>query len=88
MIDNNLHKLLDKKFIGESNLIIKVEKNDKAFNAGQFFSVGVPNLPINREYSVCNSAKDDYIEFLIRYVEGGTLTPKFLMLRLVNMLKY
>jgi hypothetical protein len=26
MIDNNLHKLLDKKFIGESNLIIKVKK--------------------------------------------------------------
>tara|TARA_B100001057_G_scaffold479284_1_gene550723 strand:+ start:355 stop:1017 length:663 start_codon:yes stop_codon:yes gene_type:complete len=77
MIDNNLHKLLDKKFIGESNLIIKVKKNDKTFNAGQFFSVGIPNLPLNREYSVCNSAKDDYIEFLIRYVEGGTLTPKF-----------
>lgn len=76
MTDNNLHKLLDKKFIGDSNLIIRVEKNDKIFNAGQFYSVGIPDLPINREYSVCNSANDDYIEFLIRYVDGGTLTPK------------
>ena len=76
MKDNNLHKLVDKKFIGESNLIIRVEKNDKIFNAGQFFSVGVPDLPLNREYSVCNSANDDYIEFLIRYIDGGTLTPK------------
>tara|TARA_B100001057_G_C22817148_1_gene937918 strand:+ start:510 stop:1172 length:663 start_codon:yes stop_codon:yes gene_type:complete len=76
MINNNLHKLLDKKFIGDSNLIIRVEKNDKIFNAGQFYSVGIPDLPINREYSVCNSANDDYIEFLIRYVDGGTLTPK------------
>ena len=51
MTDNNLHKLVDKKFIGNSNLIIRVEKNDKIFNAGQFYSVGIPDLPINREYS-------------------------------------
>ena len=76
MTDNNLHKLVDKKFIGNSNLIIRVEKNDKIFNAGQFYSVGIPDLPINREYSVCNNANDNYIEFLIRYVDGGRLTPK------------
>jgi len=86
-MENNIHKIIDKKLIGNSNLLIKIEKKDKKFNAGQFFSIGVPDVPINREYSVCNSANDDYIEFLIRYVEGGTLTPKLFELKVGEYIK-
>ena len=73
---DNLHKVIERKIVGNANLLIKVEKNNKFFNAGQFFSIGMPDMPYNREYSVCNSAHDDYIEFFVRYVDDGTLTPK------------
>lgn len=75
MFENDLHKIIEKKRFGDANLILRVEKKDKFFNPGQFFSVGMPDLPINREYSVSNSSDDDFIEFIVRYVNEGTLTP-------------
>ncbi|CAO6124330.1 Hmp Flavodoxin reductases (ferredoxin-NADPH reductases) family 1 [Candidatus Pelagibacterales bacterium] len=87
MIDDNLHKVIGKTFVGNANLILKVEKKNKTFNAGQFFSIGVLDMPINREYSVCNSANDDYIEFYIRFVENGTLSPKLFNIRVGEYIK-
>ena len=64
----------------KGNYILRVEKNIK-FNAGQFFSIGLDEIGINREYSVASSDKENFIDFFIREVEGGALSKN---LRFLN----
>ena len=44
--------------------------------AGQCFSVGTRDLGINREYSMYSAAEDDFIDFLIREVPDGVISPR------------
>ena len=44
--------------------------------AGQCFSVGTRDLGINREYSMYSAAEDDFIDFLIREVPDGIISPR------------
>ena len=44
--------VLDVRSHGLGNYFIKVARNNIKFNAGQFFSLGTSDIPINREYSV------------------------------------
>ena len=76
-IDENEYysKVIDILNMGEGNFILRVERKEINFNPGQFFSIGIDSLSINREYSVASSAKEDYIDFYIREVIDGSLTP-------------
>jgi len=49
--------------------------------AGQCFNVGLPGIGINREYSIYSAAEAPYIEFLIRSVKGGLVSPRLLECR-------
>jgi ferredoxin/flavodoxin---NADP+ reductase len=44
-------------------------------------SLGLPSLGLNREYSIYSGMSENYLEFLIREVEGGTLTPRLKSLK-------
>ena len=68
------HKVIEIREIGKHNYILKLERKNINFNAGQFFSLGVTNSIINREYSVSSGEKDDYLEFLIREISDGILS--------------
>ena len=70
------HKIDNIVNLSEGNFILKLKKNNINFNAGQFFSIGIPNTLINREYSVCSGENDETLDFLIREVEGGILSKK------------
>ena len=70
------YKVLEVKNYGNGNYILKVERKNIAFNAGQFFSIGIPNMLINREYSVCSGENDNYLEFLIREISDGILSKE------------
>lgn len=74
-------KIIEVINTSDGNFILRVEKNNIKFNAGQFFSIGNDNLGINREYSVASSSDKDYIDFFIREVEGGSLSSKLRNLR-------
>ncbi len=71
-----IHKIVKIINLSEGNYIISLEKKDVSFNAGQFFSLGIPNVLINREYSVCSGENDRTIDFLIREVSDGILSKK------------
>ena len=60
----------------KGNFILRLEKKNKEFNAGQFFSIGLENIGINREYSVASSNSEKYIDFFVREVDGGALSGK------------
>jgi len=82
-----IHKTLSIENVGKANYILKVEKKDVKFKAGQFFSVGIPNLIINREYSVCSGEKENQLEFLIREIDGGILSKQLKNLKVNDPVK-
>ena len=75
------HKIENIINLSNGNYILKLKKNNINFNAGQFFSIGIPKTIINREYSVCSGEKDVTIDFLIREVSDGILSKQLRLLK-------
>lgn len=69
-----MHKLIRKEYINENLFKIYFDKKNLNFIPGQHFSLSIPNMSINREYSSYTSPKDQELGFLIRRVEGGIMT--------------
>jgi ferredoxin-NADP reductase len=84
---NYLHKVIKIIPYGSANFILRVEKKNIKFNPGQFFSIGVPEIPINREYSVSSGVDDDYLDFLIREISDGILSSKLKKLKINDNIK-
>ena len=66
--------VLDIKNLSKGNYIIRLDKKHMEFNAGQFFSIGLEKLGVNREYSVASSPTENYIDFYIREIKDGTIS--------------
>lgn len=54
---------------------LKLERDDFLFKAGQCVNVGLPGTGVNREYSSYSAESVDELAFLIREVQGGTVSP-------------
>jgi len=70
-----LHKVLEIRNISPSTYAIRLEKKSISFKAGQCFNLGVKNSGINREYSIYSGEKEPFLEFLIKEVKGGAVSP-------------
>jgi ferredoxin-NADP reductase len=84
---NYLHKVIKIIRYGSANYILRVERNNIKFNPGQFFSIGVPGVPINREYSVGSGVDENYLDFLIREINDGVLSTKLKNLKKDDQIK-
>ncbi len=73
--------------LSKGNYIISLDKGNLKFKAGQFFSLGISQTFINREYSVCSGENDKTLDFLIREVEGGILSKKLRELKIDDEVK-
>jgi ferredoxin/flavodoxin---NADP+ reductase len=52
-----------------------LERNGLSFRAGQCFNLGLKGSGVNREYSIYSGENDPYLEFLIKEVKGGIVSP-------------
>ena len=68
-------KVIENIRLSESTFRLRTERPNVPIKAGQCFSVGTKDLGINREYSMYSAAEDDFIDFLIREVGDGIVTP-------------
>jgi ferredoxin/flavodoxin---NADP+ reductase len=84
---NYLHKVIKIIRYGSANYILRVERNNIKFNPGQFFSIGMPGVPINREYSVGSGVDENYLDFLIREINDGVLSTKLKNLKKDDQIK-
>lgn len=55
--------------------VLRIERNGIPFVPGQNVSLGLRRMRINREYSICSGLDEPWLDFLIREIEGGTLSP-------------
>jgi ferredoxin--NADP+ reductase len=68
-------RVIENVQLSEGTFRLRTERPDTTIRAGQCFSVGTKDLGINREYSMYSGANDPYIDFLIREVPDGIVTP-------------
>ena len=71
----NYHKILDVKYITEDTFILRLERKEMNFVPGQHVQIQIPGKPKHREYSIYNSINDNYLEFLVKEIKEGFLTP-------------
>jgi len=73
--------VISNTLLSENTFKLRVERPKCEILAGQCFNIGLPGLDINREYSMYSSADADYIDFIIRRVEGGLVSERLFDLK-------
>ncbi|MGQ1890483.1 FAD-binding oxidoreductase [Thermophagus sp. OGC60D27] len=74
-ISTKLHEILEIKHLTDSTFIIRMERNNLKFKAGQHINVGPANSIHTREYSIYSGENDDYLEILVKEVTDGFISP-------------
>lgn len=77
MDDLNEEKLavvLEVRLITESVFVIRFERNDLNFIAGQYVVIGTRDIPERREYSIYSPVNVDYLEILVQMVDRGSFS--------------
>ncbi|MCF8301991.1 MAG: hypothetical protein K9I94_01850 [Bacteroidales bacterium] len=72
-------KVLNKRFLTDNTFVLRLERHDMAFHAGQYIVVGLGND--SREYSIYSGEEDPYLEILVRRVEKGNISEKLSRLK-------
>ena len=70
-----LHKVLEIRNLSTTAYALRLERKGLSFKAGQCFNLGLKSSGVNREYSIYSGENDDYLEFLIKEVKEGTVSP-------------
>ena len=81
-IKTGLHEILDIRHITDSTFVLRIERKDLIFDAGQHVCVGPPNGIHTREYSIYSGVNEDYIEILVKEVENGLVSPSLKKLKI------
>lgn len=68
-------KVLRVRHLTDSAFVIRVERKGFEFIPGQCVNLGLPKEAINREYSTYSGKDEKYLEFLIKTITGGSLSP-------------
>ena len=70
-----LHKVLEIRDLSPSTYVLRLERNGFSFQPGQCVNLGLKGSGVNREYSTYSGIDEPYLEFLIKEVKGGTVSP-------------
>ena len=70
-----LHKVLEIRNLSTTAYALRLERKGLSFKAGQCFNLGLKSSGVNREYSIYSGENDDYLEFLIKEVKEGIVSP-------------
>ena len=69
------YRILEKRTLTEDCFVLRTERNGLKVLAGQCVNIGLSGSGVNREYSLYCGENDPYLEFLIREVRDGRVTP-------------
>jgi ferredoxin--NADP+ reductase len=68
------HRVLGNRDVSASAFVLRLERGGLAFQPGQWINVGRSGSLQRREYSVYSSPAEDFLEVLVKEVEGGTVS--------------
>ncbi len=69
-------KILDIINLTESTYIVRLEKNNFEFKAGQYLVLNIPGENLAREYSIYSEEDAPFIDLLIKEVTNGKLSKE------------
>ncbi len=69
-----LHKIQSIRNLTDSTYIIRLDRNNFDFRAGQYLSLGIPDDINMREYSIYSGVNDPYLEVLIKEIKQGDVS--------------
>jgi ferredoxin--NADP+ reductase len=72
----DLHKIIQSRFLTDRTFVLRFERGNIQFRAGQHIIVGLQGELDQREYSVYSGENDDYLEILVREVLDGNVSLK------------
>lgn len=75
------HKVILVRNLTDSTFVIRMERNNLQFQTGQFVVLKNQNSSAKREYSVYSGEKDDYLEVLVREINGGIVSGRLKRLK-------
>ena len=70
------HKVISVRNLTDLTFVIRLERNNLQFQTGQFVILTYQNSSAKREYSVYSGENDDYLEVLVREIEGGKVSGR------------
>jgi NAD(P)H-flavin reductase len=68
------HKVINIRELTNSTFVLRFEKQNLLFQSGQFVMLGTNGALNQREYTVYSGEKEDFLEVLIREIEGGKVS--------------
>jgi ferredoxin--NADP+ reductase/benzoate/toluate 1,2-dioxygenase reductase subunit len=75
-VSAGFHKIRQIRFLTDSTFVLRLDRGNLQFRAGQHIIVGLQGELDQREYSVYSGVKDDYLEILVREVLQGIVSLK------------
>jgi len=75
-LDTNYYKVQHIRNLTETTFILRLPKSRFKFEAGQHISLSIAGDYQSREYSIYSAEEADYLEVLVKEVEGGYFSPK------------
>ena len=70
-----IHKVIEVRNLSTSTYVLKLERNGVLFQPGQCVNLGLKGSGVNREYSTYSGIDDPYLEFIIKEVPKGLVSP-------------
>ena len=83
----NKHKIIDVRHLTDSAYVLRIERNGVNFQTGQFIMLGLENKLEQREYSVYSGENENFLEVLIREVDGGRISKQLKQLKAGSVIK-
>jgi ferredoxin/flavodoxin---NADP+ reductase len=74
VVSTELHKIRQIRFLTEKTFVLRLDRGNMEFRAGQHIIVGLEGELDQREYSVYSGENDDYLEILVREVLYGKVS--------------
>ena len=76
VVSTEFHKIRQIRFLTEETFVLRFDRGDIQFKAGQHIIVGLKGELDQREYSIYSGENDDFLEILVREVLAGNVSPK------------
>jgi ferredoxin--NADP+ reductase/benzoate/toluate 1,2-dioxygenase reductase subunit len=86
-ITNNKYKVQNVRDLTESTYVVRMNRYDMQFKAGQNINLGLAGDTEKRDYSIYNGVNDDYLEILVKEVDDGLVSKKLKRLKPGNQLE-
>lgn len=78
---HNIHIIKNIKHLTNSTFILSLERKELKFIPGQHLVLGKKGDKEFRQYSIYSGVNDEFIEILVKEVDGGVVTPKLKLLK-------